>query len=64
MNRFDAFITVGWENIMASPDVATAEVLDPDDKGYAPPFRIAFRPPERSWFDAAIMNYCEALSAS
>lgn len=64
MNSLDSFNTIGWENIAASPDVATAELLDPDDTGYAPAFRVAFRPPECSWFDALMMNYAEAQAVS
>lgn len=64
MNRYESLITVGWENIAAAPDVATAELLDPDDKGYAPVFGTMYRPPQFVACDVWILEFCKEQAAS
>lgn len=64
MESLNSFITLGWENITAGPELATVASLDTDGKGCVVPFRIGYFPPACSWFDAFVAEMCDGQMAS
>jgi len=52
-----------WAGLPAAPQAGAAGT-NRENPGHSPSFKAAYRPPERSWFDALMMKISEALPAS
>jgi hypothetical protein len=64
VENLKSFITLGWANVAIAPSEIAPQALGTGNKGYMPPFRVPYRPPEFSWCDVLLVKYCEGQMAS
>ena len=52
MNRIESFSKFGWANILVAEETLRPVKIDDTDRGYTPPFRVAYCAPETNGLEA------------